>query len=118
MSEVRARTEAVALAYFEAVGERDSVAVAELFADQGELVTGYSVIRGAANIETFYQTTAFAVPDLETVPESLIVGEDAAAAEVALKMGGNLTLNPHFFFMADGKIERLIVYTGSPLPPR
>jgi aldehyde dehydrogenase (NAD+) len=103
-------------AYFDAVRTKDVAALHDLFTADAELVTGAGTFSGPEAIAGFYRDLAFTVDDLWPEPGPLLIDDDRVAVEIRLRMNGSVSLVGDFFTLADGRISRLVIYNGPPVP--
>jgi ketosteroid isomerase-like protein len=104
---------ALAEAYFGAVRGRDPETLRGIFADDGELVTVAGTFRGPEEIARFYSELVFATSEhLDPHPGPFLIEGDRLAVEIELHRDGEVHGFADFFTIRDGKIERLVIYSG------
>lgn len=103
-------------AYFTAIRDKDADALRQLFTSDAQLVTLAGTFAGPDAIASFYRDLAFTVADLWPEPGTLLVDNDHVAVEIRLRMNGNVSLVGDFFTLVNGKISRLVIYNGPPVP--
>ena len=103
-------------AYFDAMRNKDAAAHRELFTEDAELVTNFGTFTGVDAIADFYRDLAFSVEDLWPEPGPLLVSGDRVAVELRARSNGQVSLVGDFFTLRDGKISRLAIYMGAPVP--
>jgi ketosteroid isomerase-like protein len=100
---------AIADAYFAAVTAHDPVAVQACFAEDAELVSGPTTLRGAQEIGGFYRQN-LVVDDLRPSPGSYVIDGDRLAVEIDLFVAGSHNMVADFFTFDGDKISRLVIY--------
>lgn len=106
----------VAAAYFAANDRLDADAVAELYAEDGEMVVnGVSLRRGREVIRAHYRAwmAEYGPGDIVSSHGPLVVDGSRVAVEICCDIRGSRSLMSDFFEIRDGLITRLSCYVDT-----
>jgi ketosteroid isomerase-like protein len=107
----------IVAAYFAAVTAADADAVADLFAEHAVLRNAAGTLTGADAIRRMYRN-GLQPGAMKPNPGRLVVDGENVAVEIDLIANGNAVTLGDFFTIRNGKIERLAIYSLTPMDGR
>ncbi|MCX4642030.1 MULTISPECIES: nuclear transport factor 2 family protein [unclassified Streptomyces] len=104
-------------AYFAGVTAADPHAVADLFAPDAVLQNAAGTLTGAEAIRRMYEN-GLTPGAMKPNPKQFVVDGENIAVEIDLIANGSAVTLGDFFTVRNGKIERLAIYSLSPVDGR